>query len=344
MSKGIPKTIKDIAVIGAGSWGTTLAVLLGNKGYNVSLWVREPELAEAIDSKRENTFFLPGVELPDTLVAKTSMAEALEGAELVVCSVPSHGIRGVFTEAAGFIDKDALIVNVSKGIEEGTNLTSCAILKDILPVPYHENIVALSGPTFAKEVSRGMPAAVCVAARNHENAVRVQGYFSTPVFRVYTNPDPIGVELGGILKNVIALASGISDGLGLGANARAALITRGLHEIARLGTALGAEEATFYGLSGMGDLVLTCTDALSRNYTVGTRIGKGEELDDIVASMKMVAEGVKTSRPVREIAREKGIEMPIVEEVCAILYEGKLPSTAVKELMTRELKDEANGL
>ncbi|MCK4846699.1 MAG: NAD(P)-dependent glycerol-3-phosphate dehydrogenase [Deltaproteobacteria bacterium] len=335
---------KKIAVIGAGSWGTTLAALLGNKGYSVSLWVREAELADAIDSERENTFFLPGVRLPDTLSAERSLAEALKGAELVLCSVPSHGIRGVFKEAAEFIEKDALIVNVSKGIEEGTRLTSCAILRDVLPPYLHDNVVALSGPTFAKEVSRDLPAAVCVAAHKSENAATVQEYFSTPTFRVYTNTDPIGVELGGILKNVIALASGISDGLALGANARAALITRGLHEIARLGVALGAKESTFYGLSGMGDLVLTCTDALSRNYTVGTRIGKGEKLNDIIASMKMVAEGVKTSRPLLDIARENNIEMPIVEEVCAILYEGKTPATAVKELMGRELKDEANGL
>ncbi len=332
--------IHRIAVIGAGSWGTTLADLLARKGLSVALWAREPELVEAIEKKRENTLFLPGVELSEAIEPTGSVAGALEGADLVVSSVPSHGVRAVFSGAKEFLPKDALIVSTSKGIEEGTLLTCSAILKEILPESFHKRISVLSGPSFAKEVSRGKPTAVCVASVDKGVSELVQRVFSTGRFRVYTNTDLTGVELGGALKNVIALGAGISDGLGLGSNARAALITRGLAEITRLGVRMGADQRTFYGLSGMGDLVLTCTGELSRNHTVGVALGMGRRLDEVVSEMKMVAEGVKTSIAARELARKHSVEMPITEEVCRVLYEGKDPERAVMELMTRRLKEE----
>lgn len=329
-----------ISVIGAGSWGTTLARLLAKKGRTVRLWVREPDVLSEIETKRENTVFLPGIRLPDKILATGSLEEALDNAGLIVSVVPSHGIREVFTAAAGFIPVGAVIVSASKGIEERTHLSSSAVINDTLSGGSDCVVVVLSGPTFAREVAAGLPAAVSAASVSAAAVALVQDVFSTPAFRVYTNADPVGVELGGALKNIIAIASGISDGLELGSNARAALITRGLAEIARLGKAMGASAETFAGLSGIGDLVLTATGPLSRNRTVGLRIGRGEGIDEIVASMKMVAEGVKTSRSVSELAREKGVQMPITDEVCRVLFESKAPKEAVMELMSRELKGE----
>ncbi len=332
--------METFAVIGAGSWGTTLADLLARKGYGVRLWTRNPELSRLIEEGRENKPYLPGVRLPENLTATSSLADAVEGASMIVCAVPSHGIREVFKDIRSRISGEALVVSASKGIEQGTHLTCCGILEEVFPEGVHGNIAVLSGPTFAKEVSRGLPAAACAASRSGEVALRVQRIFSTPYFRVYTNPDRIGVELGGALKNVMALAAGASDGLGLGNNARAALITRGLAEMSRLGTKMGADPRTFYGLSGLGDLVLTCTGELSRNRRVGVEIGRGRSLGEILSEMRMVAEGVKTSLAVRELAAMHGIEVPITEEVCRVLYEGKSPERAVMELMTRELKGE----
>ncbi|HHD10950.1 MAG TPA: NAD(P)-dependent glycerol-3-phosphate dehydrogenase [Deltaproteobacteria bacterium] len=329
----------SVTVIGGGSWGTTLANLLAEKGLSVRLWVRSNSLCELIREKRENPAYLKGVRLSDNILPTTSIKEALEDSPIVVCAVPSHGIRAIFTEASQYIRKDAIIVSTSKGIEEGTHLTCSAILKECLDRELHQRVVVLSGPSFAGEVSRGLPTAVCVAGIP-EYTESIQRLFSTPSFRVYTNPDMTGVELGGALKNVVAIASGISDGLGLGNNARAALITRGLKEMVRLGVECGAEEKTFYGLSGMGDLVLTCTGELSRNRKVGLEIGKGKTLGEVLSGMKMVAEGVRTSRSVRELARVKGVDMPITEQVYNILYESKSPRDAVMELMTRRLKEE----
>ncbi|GMR04517.1 MAG: NAD(P)H-dependent glycerol-3-phosphate dehydrogenase [Thermodesulfobacteriota bacterium] len=331
-------TVEKIAVIGAGSWGTTLADLLACKGYGVTLWAREPEVVAQITEKGENRAFLPGVKLSEKLVAVASLKEALKESKFIVSVVPSHGVRGVFEEAVGFISNDAIVVTATKGIEEGTLLTPSSILKEVLSGKVE--IAALSGPSFAKEVSKKLPTAVSVASASEGAMKRAQETFSTPYFRVYTNKDIAGVELGGALKNVIAIASGISDGLGLGYNARAALITRGLAETARLGAAMGADPATFSGLSGLGDLVLTCTAPLSRNYTVGFKIGGGMKHREVVEGMKMVAEGVKTTAAARALSLEKGIDMPITEAVYSILYEDKPPEEAVYELMTRGLKGE----
>ena len=329
-----------IGVLGAGSWGTTLAALLAAKGFDVRLWVREPDVFEEISKTGENKTFLPGVKLPPNLTPCRQFKEALEGASIVLCAVPSHGLRAVFSEARPFISKDAVIVSATKGIEEDTGLTAAGILKDTLKDVVHDGIVVLSGPTFATEVASKLPAAATAASLSAKAAVRVQQAFSTPYFRVYTNADVIGVELGGALKNVMAIASGISDGLKLGHNARAALITRGLAEMTRLGVKMGANPLTFSGLSGMGDLVLTCTGPLSRNYSVGVAIGRGKSIDEITKGMTMVAEGIKTSRAARSLAASVGVDMPITTAVYSVIYEGKGARDAVFELMSRDLKGE----
>ncbi|MBI4948609.1 MAG: NAD(P)-dependent glycerol-3-phosphate dehydrogenase [Deltaproteobacteria bacterium] len=332
--------MERLTVLGAGSWGTTLADILARKGFEAVLWARDPLLAEAIKRERENEPYLPGVKLSPNLRPTASLEEALSGSSLIVSAVPSHGLRDVFSRARPFIPKDAIIVSASKGIEEETLLTARAVIEDTLRETPHSDISVLSGPTFAKEVSVRLPAAVCAASRSHEAAERVQRAFSTQYFRVYTNSDIIGVELGGALKNVIAIAAGICDGLALGSNARAALITRGLAEMSRLGVKMGASPMTFSGLSGLGDLVLTSTAHLSRNYMVGREIGLGRKLPEITGTMKMVAEGVKTSRASRALAERQGADMPITTEVCRVLYEGKDPRDAVLELMMRGLKVE----
>lgn len=332
--------MEKIAVLGAGSWGTTLSQVLCDRGASVTLWAREEEVRESIAARRVNEMFLPGVLLPEKITPVSGVREAVEGARLIVSVIPSHGVRGVFAEARPFIGKEAIIVSATKGIEEGSMLTPSGILSEALGGQGKRAIAVLSGPSFANEVSRRLPAAVCAASSSMDAAKEVQKAFSTNYFRVYTNTDVIGVELGGALKNVIAIASGISDGLELGHNARAALITRGLAEMGRLGACLGALTATFAGLSGLGDLVLTCTGPLSRNYTVGVSVGRGASIGEVTGSMKMVAEGVKTCRGARELARRHGVEMPITEAVYSVLYEGISPREAVMGLMSRELRDE----
>ena len=343
---------EKIGVLGAGSWGTTLAALLAHKGFDVRLWVREPEVFDEIEKTGVNNAFLPGIKLPDNLKPCREFKEALSGASIVLCAVPSHGVRGVFKAARPFISGDAVIVSATKGMEEGTGLTPAGILKDTLKDAHYKGIVALSGPTFAKEVALKLPAAAAAASASMEAATIVQKTFSTPYFRVYTNTDVIGCEIGGALKNVIAIASGISDGLSLGHNARAALITRGLAEITRFGVQMGANPLTFSGLSGLGDLVLTCTGPLSRNYSVGVSIGQGGTIDEITKGMAggctpgrgctpgMVAEGVKTSKAARALAASIGVDMPITCAVYSVLYEGKGAKDAVFELMNRDLKGE----
>ncbi len=325
-----------IAVIGAGSWGTTLSILLAEKGYDVSLWVYEEELAKEIEQKRRNTLYLPDAPLPDNVKATHSMSEALHRARYIICAVPTQFVRAVFQNVSKLVDRDAVIISVSKGIENSTFLTVSQILQQMLPNP----VAVLSGPSFAKEVVKRLPTAVTLATKDTALGLLLQEVFNTEYFRVYTHHDVLGVELGGALKNVIAIASGISDGLGLGSNARAALITRGLAEIIRLGVRLGAEEKTFSGLSGIGDLVLTCTGALSRNYTVGYKLGQGRTLKEILSEMKEVAEGVETSRAAYELSKKHNVDMPIVEQVYQVLHEGKSPTQAVKELMSRALKEE----
>ncbi len=327
------------AVVGAGAWGTALAKVLTDAGHEVCLWSYEPEVADAINERGENPY-LEGIRLPAALTAEADMGRAVRGAQLVVSVSPSQVVRHVMAEAGAFIDPEALVVSASKGIELGTWLRMDQVLAEVLSPGLTERFSVLSGPSFAREVAMGAPTAVVVASGDQEAAARVQGAFQTPWFRAYTNLDVVGVELGGALKNVVALAAGMSAGLGYGHNTMAALITRGLAEMTRLGVALGARQATFYGLAGMGDLVLTCTGSLSRNRTVGFRLGQGESLDEILADMTAVAEGVKTASGVRELARRHQVEMPITEQVFAIVEEGRSPPEALRALMERDPKPE----
>ena len=332
--------ILDIGVVGAGSWGTALARVLAVKGHRVTLWAREAEVVEEIRLHRENRTFLPDVSLPENLVPSADLSEAVGGKEIVVSVVPSQFVSTVLGEAAKELHPQTQVVSASKGIEVSTGKRMDEVLSGILTPAQVEKLTFLSGPSFATEVSRESPTAVVVASRSGQAARNAQMAFQTDYFRVYTNPDVLGVELGGALKNVIALAAGAVSGLGYGHNTSAALITRGLAEITRLGVAMGADPATFSGLAGMGDLVLTCTGSLSRNRTVGFRLGKGETLQEILEDMRGVAEGVKTVQAVRKLAQEMQVEMPIAEEVHALLWEGRAASEAVRNLMLREPKPE----
>ncbi|MEW5745653.1 MAG: NAD(P)H-dependent glycerol-3-phosphate dehydrogenase [Nitrospirota bacterium] len=325
-----------ISVIGAGSWGTTLAALLAEKGYDVVLWAREAELVRDINEKRVNTLHLPGVTLPAQIRATADIVEAVAEARYIVSVVPTQYIRAVFTPLASHLRTEAVIVSASKGIEIDTFLTPSRILTEITGKP----VSALSGPSFAQEVIAHLPTAVTLATDDKKTGLLLQEIFTTDYFRVYTHDDLIGVEIGGALKNVIAIASGICDGLRLGHDARAALITRGLSEMARLGVSMGAKAVTFSGLSGLGDLVLTCTGSLSRNYTVGYKLGQGKRLAEITAETASVAEGVTTTLAAHELSRKRRIDMPIVEQVHLTLYQDKSPAAAVRDLMHRSLKTE----
>ncbi len=328
-----------VGVVGAGSWGTALAHLLAEKGLPVVLWAFESQVAYAINTQRENPVYLPGVPLSSGIVATSELGEAFEGVDMLVNVVPTQHIRSVWSGVAGQVS-EVPVVSASKGIELGTLKTADGIFQDLMGPEVLQRWACLSGPSFAREVARGLPAAVTVAALNPEVAQLVVEVFMMPRFRVYTHDDVIGVELGGALKNVIAIAAGICEGMGLGSSARASLITRGLAEISRLGVAMGAHFLTFLGLSGMGDLVLTCTGDLSRNRTVGVRMGKGERLQGIMQDMSMVAEGVPTSKAVMSLAKRLDVDMPISGEVYRILYEGRDPFEALKELMERTPRPE----
>ena len=325
------------AVVGAGAWGTALANVLAANGHAVSLWAREPDVVEAINDGHENLRFLPGVCLQEAVRATGKMAEALGDAELVTYVAPSHALREVVASGAAAVRPDAVLVVASKGIER----ESLAIMSDVVgdTLPRHA-VVALSGPSFAAEVARGQPTAVVAASAIEDAAAVVQRALSSDVFRVYTHDDVIGVELGGALKNVMAVATGIAEGLGLGFNSRAALITRGLAEMTRLGIALGASQATFAGLAGLGDLVLTCTGALSRNRALGMEIGKGSTLEQALEGKDTVAEGVLNTISAYALAEREGVDMPIVLAVHRILFEAQPPRLAISELMTRELRAE----
>lgn len=325
------------AVIGGGAWGSALARVLAGRGADVRLWVREPALAAAIERAGENARYLPGVAL-EGVAATSDLARALDGARLVVSAVPSHVVRAVMGAAGSQVDPEAIVVSASKGIEEGTLKRMTEVLAEVLGGEHR--LAALSGPSFAAEVGRGAPTAVTLAARDPAVALAAREAFFTPRFRVYTSEDVVGVELGGAVKNVVAIATGIADGLDYGHNARAALITRGLAEISRLGSALGGQRLTFMGLAGLGDLVLTCTGDLSRNRTVGLRLARGESLESILGGMGQVAEGVRSTRSVRDLASRIEVEMPIVEQVYEMLYHAKSPQVVVEELMTRESKPE----
>lgn len=328
-----------ISVIGAGSWGTTLAYLLSDKGYDVTLWVHEKDLAEEINKTRTNSMYLPDVHLPLEIKAINSLEDSVKKARYIVNAVPAQYTRNVFKEAVSYLLDEAIIISVSKGIERGTLLTVSSILKGIS----RHTVGVLSGPSFAKEVIKKLPTAVTIATEDHHTGFVLQEIFNMNSFRVYTHDDVIGVELGGALKNVMAIAAGISDSLGFGNNSRASLITRGLAEMTRLGVAMGAKERTFSGLSGIGDLVLTCTSPLSRNYTVGLKLGQGMKLKDILNQTRSVAEGVATAESAYELSKKYNIEMPIIEQVYRVLYEDKDTFFAAKDLMDRSLKSEFYG-
>ncbi|MBZ0156409.1 MAG: NAD(P)-dependent glycerol-3-phosphate dehydrogenase [Alphaproteobacteria bacterium] len=328
-----------IAVIGAGSWGTTLASLLAEKGYGVVLWAYEEGLAEQIEANKENPVYLPGEHLCEDLHATGTLCEAVAHARYIINAVPTQHIRTVFSGIAFSVKDDAIVVSASKGIEMGTLKTPSMVLREVLGRP----VSVLSGPSFAREVIAKLPTAVTLAVEEQKTALLLQELFNTDYFRVYTHDDITGVEIGGALKNVIAIASGIGDGLGLGHDARAALITRGISEIARLGISMNAKNVTFSGLSGLGDLVLTCTGPLSRNYTVGYKLGQGIRLPEIVSQTPSVAEGVTTTQSAFELSRKQGIDMPIIEQVYLTLYKDKSPIEAVKALMNRSLKSEFDG-
>ena len=329
-----------IGVVGAGSWGTALANLLGLKGFKIDLWVFEKEVKEQIESSRENKVFLPGVSLSRNIFPSNDLSCVVNGKNLVLVVVPSYVMRETGKKIQGDISPDTIIVSASKGIENKTLLTMSGVLREILHDTPEDSFAVLSGPSFAREVAGKIPTVVAAASKDQNVARFVQHVFATPYFRVYTNNDMIGVELGGAVKNVIAIASGTIEGLGLGLNARAALITRGLTEIRRLGLKLGANPRTFAGIAGVGDLVLTCTGDISRNYTVGKKIGEGMKLNEILSEMRMVAEGVKTAKSVYNLSRKLGVEMPICHEVYRILYDDLSPKEAVHRLMTRTLKHE----
>ena len=324
-----------IAVIGAGAWGTAIAIVLGRRGgHEVTLWAHETEVSESITARHVNDLFLAGCPMPASTKATNSLPQALESAEIVVSVMPSHHTRRVFTAMLPHLSERMLFVSATKGIENDTYLRMTEVITDVLP--FAPRIAALSGPTFAKEVALSHPTAITVASTDAALAAAVQQQFSDPRFRVYTNDDVVGVELGGSLKNIVAIAAGVCDGLGLGHNSVAALITRGLAEITRLVIACGGRQETMAGLAGLGDLVLTCTGGLSRNRTVGVELGRGRKLDDIIAGMHgMVAEGVLTTNAAIGLARKMEVEMPITEQMHAILQEGKSPQEAIRDLMSR---------
>ncbi|ABK18369.1 NAD(P)H-dependent glycerol-3-phosphate dehydrogenase [Syntrophobacter fumaroxidans] len=329
-----------IGVVGAGSWGTTLAQVIADKGFEVDLWVFEPELCKTIRETRQNDLYLPGVVLSGRINAHNDLDRVVKNHDLLIMVVPSHVYRNVATAMIPFLKPDAVVVNATKGIENDTLLTMSGIWREVLPPGLQVRVLCLSGPSFAREVARKVPTAVTLAGDELQTAKAVQHVISTGYFRIYTSLDKIGVEIAGASKNVIALAAGVSDGMSFGYNSRAALITRGLAEITRLGVKMGSNPLTFLGLAGIGDLLLTCTGDLSRNRTVGIQLGQGRRIKDILAEMRMVAEGVKTAKSIHFLARRIGVEMPICEQVYRVIYEDKDPRVVVRELMERDLKHE----
>jgi glycerol-3-phosphate dehydrogenase (NAD(P)+) len=327
----------SVAVLGAGSWGTTLANLLAAKGETVRLWAYEPEVVEAINARHENSLFLPGIPLAPGLRAYGDAREAVAGASVIVSAAPSHAVRSVIAGLEGRVKDGALVVSATKGIETDTLALMSGVFEECLP---QTRFAALSGPSFALEVCQGQPTLVVAAARDEATARDAQRIFATPQFRVYSHDDVVGVELAGALKNVIAIAAGILEGLGMGHNPRAALITRGLAEITRLGVALGASPPTFAGLAGMGDLILTTTGSLSRNRALGVALAEGQTLEDYRRAHRSVAEGANTSKAGAALGERMGVELPIIGKVCEVLFRGKSAREGVAELMSRDLKSE----
>jgi glycerol-3-phosphate dehydrogenase (NAD(P)+) len=333
--------MKRVAVIGGGSFGTALALVLDTAGNHVRIWAREPEIVEGINEKHHNPTYLPDVELPAKIIAYSNIEEALDGADMVLIATPSHTVREVAAKIKDYLTGEEIVVTVAKGIEMDTFKTMSQVLVEVLEGKIIEDhIGVLYGPSHAEEVSHLRPTTIVASSYSQRTARIIQETFITPMFRVYLNMDIVGVEIGGSIKNIMAIAAGIVDGIELGDNAKAALITRGLHEMKRLGAVLGARMDTFSGLSGIGDLIVTCNSTHSRNWNVGYRIGKGEKLDDIIKSMNMVAEGVKTTKAIHDWAEVNRVDLPITNAVYKILFDGIDPRDVLFELMTRDPKDE----
>lgn len=334
--------MKKIAIIGAGGWGTALAIVLGRSRapHRLSLWVREPEVLESLKNEGKNPAFLPGFTIPAEVDVTGEFAEALSEAEIVLSAIPSAHVHETYSAMLPFLAPTMVFASATKGLGARTLLRMTEVIEKAVIVKFRPRIAAISGPSFSREVARGDPTAIVAASVDRLLAAELQREFSGPTLRLYTNDDVVGVELGGALKNVIAIAAGVSEGLGLGHNSIAALITRGLAEMMRLGTALGARRETLAGLAGLGDLVLTCTGELSRNRTVGVELGRGKKLDDILKPMRTVAEGLSTTAAARALSQKLGIEMPITEQMYAVLYEDRAPRDAIRELMERRLKAE----
>jgi glycerol-3-phosphate dehydrogenase (NAD(P)+) len=334
--------MRTIAVIGGGSWGTALALALGRSRtpHKLRLWVREPDLAARMQQARENDLFLPGFKLPEEVLISDKLMEAAAGADVIVSVIPAQFLRRVWQELHDGLERETLIVSASKGLELERLARPSEIILQAAGAELAPRLAALSGPSFAREVAAGLPTAAVIASGNEALARDLQAELAGPSLRLYTNTDVAGVEIGGAVKNVIAIAAGVADGLELGTNARAALITRGLTEVTRLAVACGGQRETLAGLAGLGDLVLTCTGALSRNRTVGLEIGRGRRLDEILTGMRMVAEGVETTRATRALGQRLGVELPITEQMYRMLFEGQEPRAAVRELMERALRQE----
>lgn len=324
--------MEKICVLGAGSWGTALALVVAKKGYDVSMWTLNEEQCKRINSTRENKDYLPGIFIPQNINVTTSLEEAILNSSIIVLAVPSQAIRSICKQMKPYVNEKQILVDVAKGLEKGTGLRLSEVCESELPECKY---VVLSGPSHAEEVSRDIPTTVVVASEDLEAAEKVQDIFMSPKFRVYTNPDVVGVELGGALKNIIAFGAGICDGLGYGDNAKAALMTRGIREISRLGVALGAKTSTFSGLSGIGDLIVTCTSMHSRNRRAGILIGQGKSLDETLKEVKMVVEGITATEVAHEVANKLNIEMPITSAIYSVLHSGANPDEVVDELMMR---------
>jgi len=332
--------VSRLAIVGGGSWGTALAVVLAPRFSEVRLWVYETDLAERMRASRENDVYLPGHPLLPNVAVTSDLAVALDGAATVLSVMPSHHVRGLYRQMLPLLDESMVFVSATKGLENGSLLRMSEVIADVLRERFDPRVVVISGPTFAREVARFEPTALVAASADEALAESVQASFSSPSFRLYSSPDPTGVELGGAIKNIVAIGSGVLHGMGLGHNVTAALITRGLAEMTRLAVAMGGRQQTLAGLAGLGDLVLTCTGELSRNRTVGVELAHGRKLDEIVAGMKMVAEGIKTTNAAVDLARRYDVEMPIAEQMYQMLHFGVSPREAVQRLMVRSLKGE----
>ena len=334
-----------VAVIGAGSWGTAIATMVANKGqHEAVLWARRPEVAETITLFHENPQYLPDVELPESLVATNDLEEALAGAEVVVMGVPSHGFRKVLAEVAAISGPRPCYVSLTKGLEVDTKKRMTEVIREEVHGISDARVALMTGPNLAAEVARGYPAASTVACTDDASAIRLQDMLSAPTFRVYTNNDIVGCEIGGAFKNVIAIAAGVADGMNFGDNTKATVMTRGLAEMARFSVKFGAKPLTFLGLAGVGDLIATCASPRSRNHHVGIELGKGRKIDDIIGEMNMVAEGVKSCKPIYDLGQEAGVYMPITENVVRICHEGASAADIVQDLLAREIRAEFDGV